>query len=218
MSIMKTEKFNNVTLEISNEGKLAIKEKERRIRQRFSEIFVEISGIIGSLLVSFVLCHLFFLPVNEEIRKALSTGEWPDCGWFWFYFTVFVILAIVLPSMFIGRELWLFKICERKSKKRFNFLPLSDKACQELNINSIEDYCEFLNRFLFRTPTGKTYKSNMSFNDAVQKYYYYWKIAKMPDELLEAINDKFKETHKHIVYGASNSPYLFYEIVTEHHV
>lgn len=29
---MKTEKFNNVTLEISNEGKLAIKEKRRRIR------------------------------------------------------------------------------------------------------------------------------------------------------------------------------------------
>lgn len=54
---MKTEKFNNVTLEISNEGKLAIEEKKRRIRQRFSEIFVEISGIIGTFLVSFVLCR-----------------------------------------------------------------------------------------------------------------------------------------------------------------
>lgn len=74
-----------------------------------------------------------------------------------------------------------------------------------------------MNHFLFRTPTGKTYKSNMSFDDAVQKYYYYWKIAKMPDELLEAINEKFEETHKHIVYGASTSPYLFYEIVAEHH-
>lgn len=213
---MKTEKFNNVTLEISNEGKLAIKEKRRRIRQRFSEILVEISGIIGTFLVSFVLCHLFFLPVNNEIHKAFSSGEWIDCEWFWFYFTVFVILFIGLSTAFVGRELWLFKICERKSKKRFDFLPLSDKACQELNINSIEEYCEFLNHFLFRTPTGKTYKSNMSFDDAVQKYYYYWEIAKMPDELLEAINEKFEETHKHIVYGASTSPYLFYEIVAEH--
>lgn len=59
---MKTEKFNNVTLEISNEGKLAIKEKRRRIRQRFSEIFVEISGIIGTFLVSFVLCHFVLSP------------------------------------------------------------------------------------------------------------------------------------------------------------
>lgn len=114
------------------------------------------------------------------------------------------------------KTVWLFKICEQKSKKRFNFLPLSDKACKELNINSIEEYCEFLNHFLFSTPTGKTYKSNMSFDDAVQKYYY-WKIAKMPNELLEAINDKFKETHKLIVYGAYTSPYLFYEIVEEHH-
>ena len=126
MSIMKTEKFNNVTLEISSEGKHAMKEKKRRIRQRFSGIFVEISGIIGTFLVSFVLCHLFFLHVNNEIHKAFSSGEWIDCEWFWFYFTVFVILFIGLSTAFVGRELWLFKICERKSKKRFDFLPLSD--------------------------------------------------------------------------------------------
>lgn len=59
MSIMKTEKFNNVTLEISSEGKHAMKEKKRRIRQRFSEIFVEISGIIGTFLVS--LCTVSFV-------------------------------------------------------------------------------------------------------------------------------------------------------------
>lgn len=208
MSIMKTEKFNNVTLKISNEGEQAIKGKRRRTRQRFSEIFVEISGIIGSFLVSFVLCHLFFLSVNDELHKALSTGEWPYGKWVWIYFTVYSILVIGLSTAFMYRELWLLKICERQSKKRFNFLPLSDKACQELNINSIEDYCGFLNRFLFRTPTGKTYKSNMSLNDAVQKYYY-WDIAEMPDKLLEAINDKFKEAHKHIVYA---SPYMFYVV------
>lgn len=59
MSIMKTEKFNNVTLEISNKGKLAIKEKKRRIRQRFSEIFVEISG--GYWIVSRFFCTVLFV-------------------------------------------------------------------------------------------------------------------------------------------------------------
>lgn len=215
MPIMKKEKFNNVTLEISNEGKLAIKEKKHRIRQRFSEIFVEISGIIGSFLVSFVLCYLFSLPVNDKLHKALSTYGESYYGLLFMYAILFSLIGTALSIAFSNREFWLFKICERKSKKRFNFLPLSDKACQELNINSIEDYCEFLNRFLFRTPTGKTYGSDMSLGEAIEKYTY-WEIAKMPDELLEAINDKFKETHKHIVYGASNSPYLFYEIVTEH--
>lgn len=211
MSIMKTEKFNNVTLEISNEGKLAIKEKKRRIRQRFSEIFVEISGIIGSFLVSFVLCYLFSLPVNDKLHKALSTGGESYTDLLFMYAIVFSLIGSLLSIAFFNREFWLFKICEQKSKKRLDFLPLSDKACQELNINSIEEYCEFLNHFLFRTPTGKTYKSNMSFDDAVQKYYY-WKIAKMPKELLLAINEKFEESHKCIIYETSVRPDPFYMV------
>lgn len=211
MSIMKTEKFNNVTLEISNEGKLAIKEKKRRIRQRFSEIFVEISGIIGSFLVSFVLCYLFSLPVNDKLHKALSTGGESYTDLLFMYAIVFSLIGSLLSIAFFNREFWLFKICEQKSKKRLDFLPLSDKACQELNINSIEEYCEFLNHFLFRTPTGKTYKINMSFDDAVQKYYY-WKIAKMPKELLLAINEKFEESHKCIIYETSVRPDPFYMV------
>lgn len=178
----------------------------------FQKFLLRSLGLLERFSFLLYCVILFFLPVNNEIHKAFSTGEWIDCEWFWFYFTVFVILFIGLSTAFLGRELQLFKICERKSKKRFDFLPLSDKACQELNINSIEDYCEFLNRFLFRTPTGKTYKSNMSFDDAVQKYYYYWKIAKMPKELLLAINEKFEESHKCIIYETSVRPYPFYMV------
>lgn len=208
---MKKEKFNNVTLKISNEGEQAIKEKRRRIRQQFSEIFVEISGIIGSFLVSFVLCYLFSLPVNDKLHKALSTNGESYSGLLFMYAVLFSLVGALLSIAFFNREFWLFKICERKSKKRFDFLPLSDKACQELNINSIEDYCEFLNRFLFRTPTGKTYESNMSLDDAVQKYYY-WEIAKIPKELLLAINEKFEESHKCIIYDTSYRPYPFYMV------
>ena len=51
----------------------------------------------------------------------------------------------------------------------------------------------------------------MSFDDAVQKYYY-WKIAKMPKELLLAINEKFEKSHKCIIYETSIRPDPFYMV------
>ena len=204
---MKKEVFNNVTLEMSDEGKAAVEKKKYHI----FEIFIEIFGFIGSWFVSFVLCYLFSLPISDKLHQALSTGEGPYYELLWIYVIVFISLGFGLSCAFWNREYCLWKICERKSKKRFNFLPLSDKACQELNINSIEEYCEFLNRFLFRTPTGKTYENNMSLEDATEKYNY-WEIAKMPKELLLAINEKFEESHKCIIYETVVRPYPFYMI------
>lgn len=73
---MKTEKFNNVTLEISNEGKLAIKEKRRRIRQRFSEIFVEILGLLErfSFLLYCVICSFSPSIMRSARHYPLENG------------------------------------------------------------------------------------------------------------------------------------------------
>lgn len=76
------------------------------------------------------------------------------------FIIVFVSLWFISFTIFFNRECILSFACERQSEKRIDYLPLSDEACQKLGIYNIEDYCDFLNHFLFRRPFGRTYKIN----------------------------------------------------------
>ena len=123
-------------------------------------------------------------------------------------FLILMSIFLILSVLFRLNEDILLGLCEHQSRKRIKFLPLSDEILQQLNIDSRQDYCDFLNHFLFRTVTGKTY-NNMSFKEAEEKYTY-WAIAEMSYELLKEINDKFSDSEYPycIKYDYDNGNYV----------
>lgn len=190
---MKKEKYNGVTLTVTEEA-------QKRIKRNRSIVWGYIVEILESIFVpliftTFFLCLIFYkcLPqiyaeFNGESEKiSVETGV---------FIVLFILVWFASFCAFISREFILSNICEWQSKKRIDYLPLSDEACQKLGIYNIEDYCDFLNHFLFRRPLGRTYK-NISLEEAIEKYTY-WEVADIQADMLLKINKKYHHTNDNI--------------------
>lgn len=191
---MKTEKYNGVTLTVTEEAQKRIE----RNRSIVWEFIVELLKVIFvPLIFTTLTVSLIFWKYLERIHTEI-TSESPDyvSGVTVTFISVFLILLIISFAIFFNRKCILSCVCERQSKKRIDYLPLSNETCQKLGIYNIEDYCDFLNHFLFRRPFGRTYK-NMSLEKAIEKYTY-WEIAEIPSDMLLNINRRYRHTNDDI--------------------
>lgn len=191
---MKTEKYNGVTLTVTEEAQKKI-ERNRSIVLEYIVEFLKL--IFVPLIFTTLTLSLIFYNHLEQIYMEIISKNPDDVGGVTLTFIlVFISLWSISSIVFFNRELILSCVCERQSEKRIDYLPLSDEACQKLGIYNIEDYCDFLNHFLFRRPFGRTYK-NMSLEEAVKKYTY-WEIVKIPSDMLQEINTRYYHTNDNI--------------------
>lgn len=191
---MKTEKYNGVTLTVTEE----VQKRIERNRSIVLEYIVEILKLIFVPLIFTTLAlSLIFYNHLEQIYTEITSKNPDDVGGVTVAFiSVFISLWFISFAVFFNRECILSFVCERQSEKRIDYLPLSDEACQKLGIYNVEDYCDFLNHFLFRRPFGRTYK-NMSLEEAIEKYTY-WEVAKIPSNMLQEINTRYYHTNDNI--------------------
>lgn len=191
---MKTEKYNGVTLTVTEKAQKRIE----RNRSIVLEYIVEILKLIFvPLIFTTLTLSLTFYNHLEQIYTEIISNNLDEVSDVTAAFIVaFVSLWLISFIVFFNRACILSLVCERQSEKRIDYLPLSDEACQKLGIYNIEDYCDFLNHFLFRRPFGRTYK-NMSLEEAVKKYTY-WEIVKIPNDMLRDINTRYYHTNDNI--------------------
>lgn len=191
---MKTEKYNGVTLTVTEKAQKRIE----RNRSIVLEYIVEILKLIFvPLIFTTLTLSLTFYNHLEQIYTEIISNSPDDVSDVTVAFIVaFVSLWLISFIVFFNRVCILSLVCERQSEKRIDYLPLSDEACQKLGIYNIEDYCDFLNHFLFRRPFGRTYK-NMSLEQAVKRYTY-WEIVKIPSDMLQDINTRYYHTNDNI--------------------
>ena len=191
---MKTEKYNGVTLTVTEEAQKRIE----RNRSIVLEYIVKILKLIFVPLIftTLTLSLIFYNHLGQIYTEIISNSLDDVSGVTLAFIIVFVSLWFISFTVFFNRECILSFACERQSEKRIDYLPLSDEACQKLGIYNIEDYCDFLNHFLFRRPFGRTYK-NMSLEEAVKKYTY-WEIADIQSDMLLKINKKYHHTNDNI--------------------
>lgn len=185
---------NGVTLTVTEEAQKRIE----RNRSIVLEYIVEILKLIFvPLIFTTLTLSLTFYNHLEQIYTEIISNNLDEMSDVTAAFIVaFVSLWLISFIVFFNRACILSLVCERQSEKRIDYLPLSDEACQKLGIYNIEDYCDFLNHFLFRRPFGKTYK-NMSLEEAVKKYTY-WEIVKIPSDMLQEINTRYYHTNDNI--------------------
>ncbi len=93
-------------------------------------------------------------------------------------FVITFVLSCLIVSIIIALPIF---AAHCQSKRRIKYLPLSKEIMQRLNIHTIEDYCKFLNEFLFVTPFGEEITYNSIFLD----------IVEIPEEMLGEINSNF---------------------------
>lgn len=208
---MKTEKYNGVTLTVTEEA-------QKRIERNRSIVFEYIVEILKLIFVPLIfttltLSLIFYNHLGQIYTEIISNNRNEVSGVTVTFIIVFVSLWLISFIVFFNRASILSLVCERQSEKRIDYLPLSDEACQKLGIYNIEDYCDFLNHFLFRRPLGRTYK-NMSLEEAVKKYTY-WEIVKIPSDMLQEINTRYYHTNdniKNIYFDCDEGIYQMREI------
>ena len=191
---MKKEKFNGITLTVTEEAQKRIERNRSIVLKNIVEI---LKLIFVPLIFTTLTVSLFFCKHLEQILTDIVLKNPDDVSGVTIAFMcVFPSIWIISFAVFFNRECILSLVCERQSEKRIDYLPLSDEACQKLGIYNVEDYCDFLNHFLFRRPFGRTYK-NMSLEEAVKKYTY-WEVAKIPSNMLQEINTRYYHTNDNI--------------------
>lgn len=191
---MKTEKYNGVTLTVTEEAQKRIERNKSIVLEYIVEILKLI--FVPLIFTTLTLSLIFYNHLEQIYTETISNNLDETSNVTGAFIIVFVSLWLVSFIVFFNRACILSLVCERQSEKRIDYLPLSDEACQKLGIYNIEDYCDFLNHFLFRRPFGKTYK-DMSLEEAVKKYTY-WEIVKIPSDMLQEINTRYYHTNDNI--------------------
>lgn len=174
-------KYKDIDIDVNQETKekLVLKRKER-------------TTDILSVVLMFLMIGIL-LAIIPTIAAICSP---PDEKYVTFVVT-FIINSVVL---LIGLALLRF-VALLQSKRRIKYLPLDKETMQKLNIHTIEDYCKFLNEFLFVTPFGKEVKDDLPFGD----------IAEIPEEILEKINSNFPVENGKIAWNDFYSAYAVFE-------
>ena len=171
------------------------KDIEIDVNQKTKERLVQKRKERTSVILSFVLMFLM-IGILLAIIPTIVTICSPSDEKYVTFVVTFIIDSVVL---LIGFVLLRF-VALLQSKRRIKYLPLNKETMQKLNIYTIEDYCKFLNEFLFVTPFGKEVKDNLPFGD----------IAEIPEEILEEINSNFPVEDGRIAWNDFYSAYKVY--------
>lgn len=174
-------KYKNIDIDVNQ------KTKEELVRKRKEKTTDILSVVLIFLMIGVLLAI---------IPTIAATCSPPDEKYVTFVVT-FIIDSVVL---LIGLALLHF-VALLQSERRIKYLPLDKETMQKLNIHTIEDYCKFLNEFLFVTPFGKEAKDNLPFSD----------IAEIPEEMLEEINGNFPVEDGRIAWDDFRNAYCVLE-------
>lgn len=173
-------KYKDIEIDVNQET------KERLVQKRKERTSVILSFVLMFLMIGILLA----------IIPTIVTICSPSDEKYVTFVVTFIIDSVVL---LIGFVLLRF-VALLQSKRRIKYLPLNKETMQKLNIYTIEDYCKFLNEFLFVTPFGKEVKDNLPFGD----------IAEIPEEILEEINSNFPVEDGRIAWNDFYSAYKVY--------
>lgn len=207
---MKTTKYRGVKLNITESAQERRNTHRAVVKEDIKEVFII---LFVPMIFSALLTCLCFCNHLHQIYTELNSSSTPSRITMWF-FIVFIMYTVLSYVVICTRDYILYSFCEKQSKRMLNYLPLSDEACQELGICNINDYCDFLNHFLFRRPFGGTYK-NMSLEEAIEKYSY-CKIAEMSYPILQEINQKYRYNNQEIYYDKEECYYKIRTINADH--
>lgn len=174
-------KYKDININVNQETKEKLVQK-RKERTSFILSVALVFLMIGVLLAIIPTIAAICSPPDEK------------------YVTFVVAFIINSAVLLIGLTLLRF-VALLQSKRRIKYLPLDKETMQELNIHTIEDYCNFLNEFLFVTPFGKEAKDNLPFDD----------IAEIPMEILEEINSNFPVEDGRIAWDDFRNAYYVLE-------
>ena len=154
-------KYKDIDIEVNQETKEKFIRK-RKERRSFIPTYDVPSLLLVVFLVIIPTINAICSPPDEETKM----------------FMIAFVLSCLIVSIIIALPIF---AAHCQSKRRIKYLPLSKETMQRLNIHTIEDYCKFLNEFLFVTPFGKEITYNSIFLD----------IVEIPKEMLEEINSNF---------------------------
>lgn len=170
-------KYKDIDIDVNQET------KEKLVRKR-KERTTDILSVVLMFLIIGIL-----LAIIPTIVTICSPSDEK-------YVTFVVTFIINSAVLLIGLSLLRF-VALLQSKRRIKYLPLDKETMQKLNIHTIEDYCKFLNTFLFVTPFGKEVKDSLPFGD----------ITEIPNEMLEKINSNFPVEDGRITWNDLYSAY-----------
>ena len=170
-------KYKDIDIDV-NQGT-----KEKLVRKRKGRTTDILSVVLMILMIGIVLA---IIPTIVTICSPSDEK----------YVTFVVTFIINSAVLLIGLSLLRF-VARLQSKRRIKYLPLDKETMKKLNINTIEDYCKFLNEFLFVTPFGKEVKDNLPFGD----------ITEIPNEVLEEIDSNFPDGKGRIAWDDFYSAY-----------
>ena len=187
---LRVEKYNGVLLTITS----GAPEKKKADMAMIKEFVIEfLKTLFFSLtFTTLFLCLIFHNHLPQIYKDFVGSPEQISLATSLFIM-IFIFLWLASVFAFLERGFVLSAVCEWQSERRIIYLPLSDEACEKLGIHNVQDYCDFLNHFLFRTPFGRTYK-NMPLEKAVKKYKY-WRIVEIPGNILQEINTRYYHTN-----------------------
>lgn len=170
-------KYKDIDIDVNQET------KEKLVRKRKGRTTDILSVVLMILMIGILLA---IIPTIVTICSPSDEK----------YVTFVVTFIINSAVLLIGLSLLRF-VALLQSKRRIKYLPLDKETMQKLNIRTIEDYCKFLNEFLFVTPFGKEVKDNLPFGD----------ITEIPNEMLEEINSNFPVEDGRIAWSDLCSAY-----------
>lgn len=154
-------KYKDIEIDVNQET------KERLVQKR-----KERTSVILSVVLKFLMIGVLLAIIPTIVTICSPSDE---------KYETFVMTFIIDSAVLLAGVPLLGFVANCQSKKRIKYLPLSKETMEELNIYTIEDYCDFLNEFLFVTPTGKEAKEGSLFSG----------ITEIPKEILEEINSNF---------------------------
>lgn len=175
-------KYKDIDIEINQET------KEKLVRKR-KERTTDILSVVLMLLMIGIL-----LAIIPTIVTICSPSDEK--------YVTFVVTFIINSAVLLIGALLLDFVALLQSKRRIKYLPLDKETMKKLNINTIEDYCKFLNEFLFVTPFGKETKDGS----------FFCNITKIPNEMIEEINSNFPVEYGRIAW---NDFYGAYDVLKE---
>lgn len=170
-------KYKDIDIDVNQET------KERLVQKR-----KERTTNILSVVLTFLMIGILLAIIPTIVTICSPSDE---------KYKTFVMTFIIDSAVLLTGACLLNFVALLQSKRRIKYLPLDKETMKKLNINTIEDYCKFLNEFLSVTPFGKEAKDGS----------FFCNITEIPKEVLEEINSNFPVEDGRIVWDDFHSVY-----------
>lgn len=174
-------KYKNIDIDVNQETKEKLVQKRK---ERTTDIL--------SVVLTFLMIDILLAIIPTIVTICSPSDE---------KYKTFGMTFIINFAVLLTGALLLDFVALLQSKRRIKYLPLDKETMQKLNIHTIEDYCKFLNEFLFVTPFGKETKDGS----------FFCNITKIPKEVLKEINGNFPVEDGRIAWNDFYSAYYVLE-------